>query len=49
LPSADPAPRSSLDGDPSGPAPIIPTDGGTRPSPTPTTARFARPILVYQL
>jgi hypothetical protein len=46
--STDPAPRSSLDGDPSRLAPIILTDGGTHPSPTPMTAHFARPILVYQ-
>jgi hypothetical protein len=46
--SPDPAPHSSRDGDPSGPAAITPTDEGPRPSPLAPTARFARPILVYQ-
>jgi hypothetical protein len=46
--SPDPAPSSSMDGDPSGLAPVILTDGGPRPSPPAPTARFARPILVYQ-
>jgi hypothetical protein len=46
--SPDPAPRSSRDGDPSGPAPVTPTNKGPRPSPLAPIARFARPILVYQ-